>query len=52
MLRVPAIWAAVLELTASITNLPLPAWLDEALGVSGSAVIPLMLLSIGMAMRW
>jgi len=30
----------------------MPAWVDESLGVLGAAVVPLMLLSIGMALRW
>lgn len=52
VLRVPAIWAAVFGIMASTFGIPMPAWLDETLGVLGAAVIPLMLLSIGMAMRW
>ena len=52
VLRVPAIWAAVLGVLASILAVPMPPWLDETLGVLGAAVIPLMLLSVGMAMRW
>ena len=30
----------------------MPTWVDESLGVLGAAVVPLMLLSIGMALRW
>ena len=52
VLRVPAIWAAVLGVMASLLAIPMPPWLDETLGVLGAAVIPLMLLSVGMAMRW
>ncbi len=52
LLRVPAVWAAVAGLIASHLGLPRPAWLDGTLTVLGAAVIPLMLLSIGMAMRW
>jgi len=52
LLRVPAVWAAVAGAAASSLGLARPAWLDGALGVLGAAVIPLMLLSIGMAMRW
>jgi len=50
--RVPALWAALGGLLLSMANIPMPAWLDEALGVLGAAVVPLMLLSIGMALRW
>jgi len=52
LLRVPALWAALAGLFASAFALPMPAWLDEALDTLGSAVVPLMLLSIGMALRW
>jgi len=52
LVRVPALWAAVAGVAASGMQLPMPSWLDEALGVLGAAVVPLMLLSIGMALRW
>lgn len=52
LLRVPALWAAVAGLLLSLFATPMPAWVDESLGVLGAAVVPLMLLSIGMALRW
>jgi len=52
MLRVPALWAAVGGLILSASGAPMPDWLDGTLGVLGAAVVPLMLLSIGMALRW
>jgi len=52
LIRVPALWAAIGGLLLSMANIPAPAWLDEALGVLGAAVVPLMLLSIGMALSW
>ncbi|HKJ83358.1 MAG TPA: AEC family transporter [Mariprofundaceae bacterium] len=52
LLRVPAVWAAVAGLLLSALHLPQPAWLDESLATLGSAVVPLMLLSVGMALRW
>jgi len=52
LIRVPALWAAIAGVIASAMHLPMPAWLDESLGVLGAAVVPLMLLSIGMALRW
>lgn len=52
LLRVPALWAAVAGLLCSLANLPMPGWVNESLGVLGAAVVPLMLLSIGMALRW
>ncbi|MDX8412046.1 MAG: AEC family transporter [Mariprofundaceae bacterium] len=52
LLRVPALWAAVGGLMFSVFEMPIPDWLDQMLGVLGAAVVPLMLLSIGMALRW
>jgi malate permease and related proteins len=52
LLRVPALWAAVAGLLLSLFGMPMPGWVDESLGVLGAAVVPLMLLSIGMALRW
>jgi len=52
LLRVPALWAAVAGLLFSMSGTSMPVWLDESLGVLGAAVVPLMLLSVGMALRW
>jgi len=52
LLRVPALWAAAAGLIFSAAHLPQPAWLTQTLSTLGSAVVPLMLLSVGMAMRW
>ena len=52
LLRVPALWAAAAGLIPSAMHLPQPAWLVQTLSTLGSAVVPLMLLSVGMAMRW
>jgi len=52
LLRVPALWGALAGLLLSLFATPMPAWMDESLAVLGAAVVPLMLLSIGMALRW
>ncbi|MFC1626126.1 AEC family transporter [Pseudomonadota bacterium] len=52
LIRVPALWAAIAGVMASAFHVPMPTWIDETLGVLGAAVVPLMLLSIGMALRW
>ncbi|MDX8392154.1 MAG: AEC family transporter [Mariprofundaceae bacterium] len=52
LLRVPALWAAIVGVLLSFFALPMPVWLGESLSVLGAAVVPLMLLSIGMALRW
>ncbi|TLS75788.1 Auxin Efflux carrier [Mariprofundus erugo] len=52
LFQVPAIWAAIAGLLLSAFSIPMPAWLDKALTTLGAAVVPLMLLSVGMALRW
>jgi len=52
MLRVPALWAAVVGLLLSGFGVPAPEALLQLLTLLGTAVIPLMLLSVGMALRW
>lgn len=52
LLQVPAFWAAVAGLFLSLGAIPLPQWLGKGLSLLGSAVVPLMLLSVGMALRW
>jgi len=52
LFQVPAIWAAVAGLSLSIFQIPSPVWLNQSLTTLGGAVVPLMLLSVGMALRW
>jgi len=52
LFQVPALWAAIAGLVLSIFAIPIPAWANESLVTLGAAVVPLMLLSVGMALRW
>ena len=52
LLQVPAFWAAVAGLALSLAAIDMPPWLHNSLKLLGSAVVPLMLLSVGMALRW
>jgi len=52
LLQVPAFWAAVAGLSLSLAGISMPSWLGSSLKLLGSAVVPLMLLSVGMALRW
>ncbi len=52
LLRVPAIWAALVALALSAMHVAMPVWLEQAAQLLGAAVIPLMLLAVGMALRW
>ncbi len=52
LFQVPAFWAAAAGLLLSANHMPMPAWLDQSLALLAAAVVPLMLLSVGMALRW
>lgn len=52
LLQVPALWAAIAGLLLSAMGVAMPAWLGKSLSMLGAAVVPLMLLSVGMALRW
>ncbi len=52
LLAVPALWAAVLGLSFGVLGWSQPLWLENSLQILSAAVVPLMLLSIGMALRW
>lgn len=52
LIKVPPLWAAVLAIALNLGGVPMPEWLDEWLGMLGIAVIPLMLISLGMSLQW
>lgn len=52
LMRVPPLWAAVIAVALNLAGVPMPEWLDEWLGMLGIAVIPLMLISLGMSLQW
>lgn len=52
LLQVPALWMAIAALLLSMGQVAMPVWLDRTLSVLAAAVVPLMLLSVGMALRW
>ncbi|MBI3897984.1 MAG: AEC family transporter [Gammaproteobacteria bacterium] len=49
--RVPAIWAALIALAFNLTDVPLPQWIEGLLHLMSAAIVPLMLISVGMALR-
>lgn len=51
LLRVPPLWAALAAVLLNVSNLLPPRWLAGLLHMMGTAVIPLMLLVVGMALR-
>ncbi len=52
LFQVPAFWAAIAGLLLSAGQISMPVWLDQSLALLAAAVVPLMLLSVGMALRW
>lgn len=52
LLRIPALWAAALAVGLNLAAIPLPARLAQGLHMLGDAVIPLMLLALGMSLQW
>lgn len=52
LIKVPPLWAAILATGLNLGGIPKPEWLDEWLGMLGIAVIPLMLISVGMSLQW
>lgn len=52
LLRIPPLWAALLAVVLNLTGVPVPALLQNTLSLLGESVIPLMLLVLGMSLRW
>ncbi len=51
LLRVPPLWAALAAVVLNVSGVLPPLWLGGLLHIMGAAVIPLMLLVVGMALR-
>lgn len=52
LLKVPPLWAALVAIILNLTGVPMPAAVESWLQMLGGAVIPLMLLSLGMGLQW
>lgn len=52
LLHIPAMWAALIAILLNITGVPFPGLLQQTLSLLGESVIPLMLLALGMSLRW
>lgn len=50
--RVPPFWAALVGTGLNLAGIPLPSILDGLLATLAAAVVPLMLLSLGMSLSW
>lgn len=52
LLRVPPLWAALAGVALNLAGVPLPGIAEGILEQLGSGVVPLMLFSIGLGLRW
>lgn len=48
----PPLWAAGLGLGLNLTAVPEPVWMERFLASPSAAVVPLMLISLGLGLRW
>jgi predicted permease len=46
------LWAALLAVALNITGVLPPKFLENTLSLLGSSVVPLMLFSVGLGLRW
>ncbi|MFA5530520.1 MAG: AEC family transporter [Thiohalomonadaceae bacterium] len=52
LLKVPPLWAAAAAIVLNVLQVPQPAMLAGMLDMLGSAVVPLMLFSLGLGLQW
>lgn len=50
--RIPPLWAAAAGIVLNLSGVPLHPWGESLLRLMASGVVPLMLLSLGMSLRW
>jgi predicted permease len=50
--RIPALWAALVAVLFNLLAIPLPQILNSILKLLGDAVVPLMLIAIGLSLEW
>ncbi|MBI5460786.1 MAG: AEC family transporter [Gammaproteobacteria bacterium] len=52
LVQVPALWAALLAVVLNRSGVPAPVVVDSLLRLLGNAVAPLMLIALGLGLRW
>ncbi len=52
LLTIPALWAALLAVILNINEVPMPSLFQGWLAMMAGAVVPLMLIALGMGLRW
>lgn len=51
LLKVPPLWAALVAVALNLGEIAMPVWVEQLLRLASGAVVPLMLLSVGIALR-
>ncbi len=52
LLAVPPLWAAGLAISLNLAGVSQPEFIQNGLSLLGAAVVPLMLMVLGMSLRW
>ena len=52
LLKVPPLWAALIAPLLNVSGVPMPSMVGGLLEMMGAAVVPLMLIAVGMGLRW
>jgi predicted permease len=52
LLRVPPLWAALVGVSLNLSGVAMPVALDQWLELLAAGVIPLMIFSLGLSLRW
>ncbi len=52
LMRVPPLWAAILGVTLNLLEVPLPSVPAQVMSMLAAGVVPLMLFSLGLGLRW
>jgi len=52
LLKVPPLWALAIASLLNLTNIAQPSAIHNALNILGGGVVPLMLIALGMSLRW
>lgn len=51
-LNIPPFWAAIIAVILNLNGVPIPGWFAGILQKLAAGVVPLMLLSLGLALSW
>jgi predicted permease len=52
LLRVPPLWAAIIGVALNLLQVPLPTLFGGVMDMLAAGVVPLMLFSLGLGLRW